>query len=607
MNKTTGLRTAFKKIIFILGIGLAVSPVFSSVINLKDKPAFVPGEVLIRFNDDAQSSDRDRVLEVGASRMSIGENVYKMKLPSGTDVLKTVENLRGSSGVSYVQPNYKYYALGSCPVPTSSTDQYYSAPYNWPLTIIQAPQAWSQISWPSCPPGAGVTVAVLDTGISRLNPDLRTVPLIGYNAIAAVDEEDSSCTSCSCYGNPFTDSGSGGVATIDDFGHGTWVSGIIAATWNGGAITTETGCVMGSTTGMAGLAGGTVIMPIKVLDCTGSGPGDAIVAGINYAVAHGAKVLSMSLGGVADPLEQEAINNALTAGCVIVASSGNESDLPNSLAQLDYPAGYPGVIAVGASDQNDHVAFYSNGGEGLDGKLLDLVAPGGIDAPNPSSSFSTNASECIFSTFVCPLPNAAVTGGGFMVFGPGAGTDSNYGLAAGTSGATPFVSATAALLFSLNPTWTNTQVIQQIINNTDSLDGNSGWNSESGYGRLNVYKALSSSLGAGQTTTYVKIFNSPNPFYVDDQLYTNITLVMNQPESVELTIYDTSGEMVLHKNYASSQLNSNPNNPQYKSFYIAWDGKNGNGQKVKTGIYFYTVNVGGQISRNKIAVIQGPR
>jgi thermitase len=605
MNKTTGLRTAFKKIIFILGIGLAVSPVFSSVITLKDKPAFVPGEVLIRFNDDAQSSDRDRVLEVGASRMSIGENVYKMKLPSGTDVLKTVENLRGSSGVSYVQPNYKYYALGSCPVPTSSTDQYYSAPYNWPLTIIQAPQAWSQISWPSCPPGAGVTVAVLDTGISRLNPDLRTVPLIGYNAIAAVDEEDSSCTSCSCYGNPFTDSGSGVVATIDDFGHGTWVSGIIAATWNGSTPISEasSGCNNGNTTGMAGLAGGAVIMPIKVLDCTGSGSSDAIGAGINYAVAHGAKVLSLSLGGSADPYEQEVINNALAAGCMVVAASGNESNLPNSLAQLDYPAGYPGVIAVGASDQNDHVAFYSNGGEGADGKLLDLVAPGGFDAPITTQNFAINAAECIFSTFVCPLPNAGVTNGGFMVFG----TDSNYGLAAGTSGAAPFVSATAALLFSLNPTWTNTQVSQQIINNTDSLDGNSGWNSESGYGRLNVYKALSSSLGAGQTTTYVKTFNSPNPFYVDDQLYTNITLVMNQPESVELTIYDTSGEIVLNKNYASSQLNSNPNNPQYKSFYIAWDGKNGSGQKVKTGIYFYTVNVGGQISRNKIAVIQGPR
>jgi hypothetical protein len=82
---------------------------------------------------------------------------------------------------------------------------------------------------------------------------------------------------------------------------------------------------------------------------------------------------------------------------------------------------------------------------------------------------------------------------------------------------------------------------------------------------------------------------------------------MNQPEPVQLTIYDTSGEMVLNKNYAASQLNSNPNNPQYKSYYIAWDGKNGSGQKVKTGIYFYTVNIDGQISHNKIAVIQGPQ
>jgi len=606
MNRTRGIGMALRKFVFALLIGLIVSPALASVISLKGRPAFVQCEVLVRFNDDVKSSDRDKVLSLGASKMAIDEHVYKLKLSSGTDVLKTVENLRGSSGVSYVQPNYKYYALGSCPVPTSSTDQYYSAPYNWPLTIIQAPQAWSQIVWPSCPPGAGVTVAVLDTGISRLNPDLEKVPLIGYNAVCAVDEQDPSCN-CAV---SFIES-AGVTTTMDDFGHGTWVSGIIAATWNGGAATVETGCVTGSTTGMAGLAGGAVIMPIKVLDCTGSGSSDAIGAGINYAVAHGAKVLSLSLGGSADSYEQEVINNALAAGCVVVAASGNESNLPGTLAPLDYPAGYPGVVAVGASDQNDHVAFYSNGGSGLDGKILDLVAPGGIDAPDPSLSFAVNVAECIFSTFVCPLPNGGVTDGGFMIFdsaNTGVGpSDSNYGLAAGTSGATPFVSAAAALVFSLHPTWTNTQVVQQIINNTDSLDGNSGWNSESGYGRLNIYKALSTSQGGGQVTTYVKTFNSPNPFYVDEQLYTNITLVMTQPEPVQLTIYDTSGEIVLNKNYAASQLNSNPNNPQYESYYIAWDGKNGSGQKVKTGIYFYTVNVGGQVSHNKIAVIQGPQ
>jgi len=444
-----------------------------------------------------------------------------------------------------------------------------------------------------------VTVAVLDTGISRKNPDLEKVPMIGYNAICAVDEQDPSCGSCS----PTVTESLGVTTTTDDFGHGTWVSGIIAGTWNAGAVTTESGCVVGTTTGMAGLAGGAVIMPIKVLDCTGSGSGDAIIAGINFAVAHGAKVLSMSLGGSADSLEQEAIDSALAAGCVVVAAAGNESNLPTSLAQLDYPAGYPGVIAVGASDQNDNVAFYSNGGEGLNGKLLDLVAPGGGNAPLTSLSFAANAAQCLFSAFVCPLPSGGSSDGGFMVFG----TDSNYGLASGTSGATPFVSAAAALLLSMNPSWTNTQVTQQLINNTDSLDGNTGWNAQSGYGRLNIYKALSNSLGTGQVTTYTKTFNSPNPFFVDVDLYTNITLVINQPQAVQLTIYDTSGEVVLNKSYSAGQLNSNTNNPQYKSYYLTWDGKNGNGQKVKTGIYFYTVNIGGQVSHNKIAVIQGPK
>jgi subtilisin family serine protease len=293
----------------------------------------------------------------------------------------------------------------------------------------------------------------------------------------------------------------------------------------------------------------------------------------------------------------------MAEGCVVVAAAGNESNLPGTLAPLDYPAGYPGVIAVGASDQNDKVAYFSNGGEGMGGKLLDLVAPGGSDAPSPYQLFITNAGSCIFGPFVCPLPKGSSSEGGFMVY---SSVDSNYGLASGTSGATPFVSATAALLLSLHPTWTNTQVAQQIINNTDSLNGNGGWDSETGYGRLNVFKALSSSLGAGQLTTYVKTFNSPNPFYVDVDLYTNITLVTTQTQPVQLTIYDTSGEIVLNKSYSPSQLNSNVN-PQYKSYYVTWDGKNGSGQEVKTGIYFYTVNVNGQSSHNKIALIQGPK
>jgi hypothetical protein len=155
-------------------------------------------------------------------------------------------------------------------------------------------------------------------------------------------------------------------------------------------------------------------------------------------------------------------------------------------------------------------------------------------------------------------------------------------------------------------------VVARILNNTDSLNGNKGWDERTGYGRLNVYRALYSAGALTPTpspeiTGYMTTFNSPNPYYPDSDGLTNITLAIDQAEAVELWIYDTSGEIVLHKNFSASELNSNPSNPQFKSFYVTWDGKNGGGQRAKNGIYFYTVKAGGKTARNKIALIQGTR
>ena len=411
-------------------------------------------------------------------------------------------------------------------------------------------------------------------------------------------EEPDTGDGCN-YSGSYLESGNS-AATSDDFGHGTYVTGIIAAQWNIG--NTETCGPATNTLGMAGLAPGIRVMVVKVLDCEGSGTSDMISLGINYAVSNGAKIISMSLGGPSDPTEESAIESAIASGCIVVAAAGNESNLPGTLAQLDFPAGYPGVVAVGAVDSTDHVAFYSNGGAGLNGQLLDLVAPGGGAIQTTNGNADADAAYDVFSAFVCPLPPGGVSDGGFET-----ASDANFGAASGTSAATPYVSATAALLWSLYPNLTNTQVIQQIVNNTDNINGNKGWDAQTGYGRLNVYKALTSAIGSSQITSYVKTFNSPNPFYVDAESYTNITLVLSQPEPVDLTIYDTSGELVLHKSYAAAQLNNNPSNPQFQSYYVAWDGKNGAGQKVKTGVYFYTVKTDGQVGHNKIAVIQGPK
>lgn len=350
---------------------------------------------------------------------------------------------------------------------------------------------------------------------------------------------------------------------------------------------------------MAGLSPNIVLMPIRVLDSCGNGTSVEIAAGTLFAVNNHARVLNFSLGGPgSDTLEQEAIQQALSAGCVVVAASGNESNLPQSLAPLNYPAAYPGVISVGATDANDKVAFYSNGGTGLD-----LVAPGG--GAVGGSQVSILAAVDIFSTLLCPLPTpcAGAKGSDFTEDSSAPGP---YGVASGTSAAAPYVTATAALISSMYPNLTNTQIANAIINNTDSLNNNTGWDAQSGYGRLNVYKALLNAQNpVGQVTTYLKTFNSPNPYYPDVNPPTNITLVLTSPQTVELIIRDSGGELVLHKTYQAGQLNENPSNPQFKSFYVPWDGRNSSEQLVKTGIYFYTVMTGGMTGRNKIAVVRG--
>ena len=378
--KSNVLNLSLRKIILLFSfVSLTTHQANAVVASLKGKPSFIPGEVLVRLKGGASASDKAKITAMGTAKTSFLPNVFKIKLTQGQDVLQMVETFKKNPAIESAQPNYLYYALGPGCTPT---DTYFTSPYNWPFLKIQADKAWAMMNtWPTCPPGFGgaVTLAVLDTGVSRNHPDLDVshVPLIGYNAIT--DTAD----------NP-------GIASNDDFGHGTYVAGIIGASWS--TSHAETGsCNNGSVLGMAGLAPNITIMAVKVLDNTGSGTSEEIIAGLNFAVTNHARVLSMSLGGPSDPLEEDAINSALSAGCVVVAAAGNESNLPNQLADLDFPAGYPGVIAVGATDQNDKVAFYSNGGSGLDGKILDLVAPGG-GAIQSGNAYNDSA-EDIFSSF----------------------------------------------------------------------------------------------------------------------------------------------------------------------------------------------------------------
>jgi thermitase len=547
----------FAFVLFLALPGLLAAAPSHGVFSLKGKPTTVPGEILITLKTGASVAARLHALSLMGSAQALHRvDFYKIKIPGGLSVEAAMDQYKNDPAVAAVQPNYRYYALSCSPAPTP-TDPYYDGPGTvdsvgqtmtyWPFQKISASAAWTTFC--SQYISGSVTVAIMDSGIDTSNTDLPSaVTVAGENTVDFTTVEDG-------------------------LGHGTFVASLIAAQWDGVHMA-----------GLAGMPGVVKIMPMKVLDNTGTGSTESIVDGLNDAFVSGVRIFNMSLGGPPDPMEQDEINKLLSNNCVVVAAAGNDSE-PGFEASLDYPAAYPGVIAVGATDENNKVTFYSNVGPGLD-----LVAPGGSGISFENDSYDPNSdifgllapAESIF--VVCPA-------------------DHNYGTGAGTSFSTPLVTAAAALLLALNPFMTNLDVANRLINSADSLNGNQGWDRDTGYGLLDVARALQSN--GGQITPYMTTFNSPNPFSLQGDRTTNITLAINQPEQVELTILDAGGDTVLHKIFAASDLNDNPSNPQYKSYYVSWDGRNANGNLVAPGVYFYTVNAGGITGHNKIVVVKG--
>lgn len=210
--------------------------------------------------------------------------------------------------------------------------------------------------------------------------------------------------------------------------HGTHVSGIIASTMNNGV-------------GGTGIAPNIKIMPINVFDGENALYSD-VIAGIQYAIDQDADIINLSIGGT-DPSEMlnEAIQRAYEAGILIIAAAGNEGE-----NMYDYPAAYDHVLAVSATDSYDRLADFSNYGS-----YIDLAAPG----------------TDIYST----LPH------------------NQYEYMSGTSMATPVIAGVAALVWSANPSLTNTQIEEQLYKTADDL-GPVGRDIFFGNGRINAEKAV---------------------------------------------------------------------------------------------------------------------
>lgn len=280
----------------------------------------------------------------------------------------------------------------AAPVPSiTPNDPYYSQ--QWALPMINAPQAWALTTGTS-----SEIVAVLDTGLDTNNPDFAG--RIWTNPTANTDGYVGDL-----HGWNFVSS-NGNVA--DDNGHGTHVTGILAATGNNGV-------------GVAGVDWNVQIMPLKVLDANGNGTTASSIAAIYFAVQHGAKVINASWGGdVFSQAMLDALNYANQNGVVFVTAAGNNSS--NNDQVPTYPASYrtPNELVVAAIDPTGALATYSNYGPAT----VDIAAPG------------TN----VLSTVL----------------------DNQYQDYTGTSMSTPFVSGTVALLAGLHPTLTAAQLVAEV-------------------------------------------------------------------------------------------------------------------------------------------------
>ncbi|CAM3117667.1 S8 family peptidase [Paenibacillus lupini] len=373
-------------------------------------------DVVVHFQNKLTDKQLDQIKQkINAQHIQqIGDTyVFRSK---DMDADKMVHYFQKSWKTEYVEPHYLYMTnetTNDADVITPN-DALYSQ-YQWNLPSIETEKGWGLSKG-----NDKVIVAILDTGVQADHPDLKGKLLDGTNIVDA------------------------DAAPNDDVGHGTHVAGIIGASVNNGE-------------GVAGISWYNKIMPVKVLDSSGAGSTYSVAQGIIWATDHGAKVINMSLGNYAQAeFLHDAIKYAYDHDVVMVAASGNDNtDRPG------YPAAYPEVFAVAATDASNNKASFSNFGD-----YIDVAAPG----------------DSIASTY------------------PG----SQYAALSGTSMASPHVAALAGLIRSINPDLNNEEVMEIMRKSAVDL-GNKGKDNYFGYGLIDVDKALKA---ASNYTTALQNFPS---------------------------------------------------------------------------------------------------
>ena len=331
---------------------------------------------VVQFKSDVPDGDATRLISAsGALQIGqideIGEHVISVPSSRQSQVLAQLQ--RNPNVLSVEQDS----SVQAAVVPT---DPHWTQA--WGPRIVHAPTAWNMTTGTS-----KTIIAVVDTGVDPNQPDLKGRVLKGWDFV----NNDAKAN--------------------DDNGHGTAVAGVAAAGADDGV-------------GIAGICWHCEILPVKVLNKAGSGRNSNIAAGIVWATDHGADVINMSLAG---PYPSNAVANAVAYarnhGVVVVAAAGNEGS-----RRRFYPAAYPGVISVGATNGSDHLYPWSNRGSWVK-----------VSAPGCAYTGSTGP---IRWTWWC-----------------------------GTSFATPVVAGIAALIKSERPGMSRSSIENVLLHSTVNVQG----------------------------------------------------------------------------------------------------------------------------------------
>lgn len=409
------------------------------------------------------------------------DSVYRIVFPNIAQVDLLINTLSALPYVEYAEKN---------PIAFKSHTPNDLLSEQWALYKIQAEEAWNYST------GSGnVLVAVVDDAVAIDHQDLsaniyqNTAEQNGFPLLD--DDGNGKADDVNGYdlanndANPRPPSGSTGNG--DGFAHGTHVAGIVGASTNNG-------------TGIASIGYSVKILPVKI----GRDSDGALTAGLEgvfYAARSGADVINMSWGMTTNAATfRTIIQEAAASGALLVAAAGNQGD-----QSLEYPAAYPEVISVGATDQNDARASYSNYGSSVD-----VMAPG----------------SGIYSTF--PENN------------------DTYGNLSGTSMATPMVSGLAGLVKSYFPGMNPSEIRQRIMQGCEDISAqNPGMNGQLGAGRINAFQTLGNVSIAQVNADDISIW--PNP--CSEVLY------LKKPSKLDvqqLVIVDMSGRQVLRSTWSDA-------------------------------------------------------